>query len=62
MVVPMLEPEIVARIRLLKQLRWRSKRIAREPGAARNSVRRYLCGSAEVEVQARPARAHRHAL
>lgn len=53
-VVPMLEPEIVERIRLLKQLRWGSKRIARELGVARNSVRRYLRGGAEVEVQARP--------
>ncbi len=54
MVVPMLDPEIVVRIRLLQQLRWGSKRIARELGIARNSVRRYLRGGAAAEVQARP--------
>ncbi len=54
MVVPMLDPEIVERIRLLQQLRWGSKRIARELGVARNSVRRYLRGGAAVAVQARP--------
>lgn len=54
MVVPMLDPEIVERIRLLQQLRWGSKRIARELGIARNSVRRYLRGGAAAEVQARP--------
>ncbi|MEZ4404579.1 MAG: IS21 family transposase [Kofleriaceae bacterium] len=50
----MLDPEIVERIRLLQQLRWGSKRIARELGIARNSVRRYLRGGAAAEVQARP--------
>ena len=54
MVVPMLDPEIVERIRLLQQLRWGSKRIARELGVARNRVRRYLRGGAAVAVQARP--------
>lgn len=54
MVVPMLEPEVVSRIRLLKRLGWGTKRIAREVGAARNSVRRYLREGAAAEKQERP--------
>jgi len=55
MVVPMLEPEIVSRIRLLHRLGWGTKRIAREVGAARNSVRRYLREGEAAERQERPA-------
>ena len=51
---PMLEPEVVVRIRLLQQLGWGTKRIAREVGAARNSVRRYLREGAAAEKQERP--------
>ena len=54
MVVPMLDPEVVERIRLLRQLGWGTKRIAREVGAARNSVRRYLREGAAAEKQTRP--------
>lgn len=53
-VVPMLEPEVVVRIRLLQQLGWGTKRIAREVGAARNSVRRYLREGTAAERQERP--------
>lgn len=53
-VVPMLDPEIVARIRLLGQLGWGAKRIAREVGVARNSVRRYLREGEAAEKQVRP--------
>lgn len=54
MVVPMLDPEVVSRIRLLHRMGWGAKRIAREVGAARNSVRRYLREGAAAEKQARP--------
>jgi transposase len=51
--VPMLDPEIVVQIRALKSLGWGTKRIAREVGCARNSVRRYL-READAETQSRP--------
>src|SRR5687767_7743220 len=54
MVVPMLDPEVVSRIRLLHRMGWGAKRIAREVGAARNSVRRYLREGAAAEKQERP--------
>ena len=54
MAVPMLDPEIVTRIRVLKQLGWGTKRIAAEVGVARNSVRRYLREGAAAERQQRP--------
>lgn len=54
MTVPMLDPEVVVRIRLLRQLGWGTKRIALEVGAARNSVRRYLREGAAAEKQTRP--------
>jgi len=54
MVVPMLDPEVVSRIRLLHRMGWGTKRIAREVGAARNSVRRYLREGAAAEKQERP--------
>lgn len=53
-VVPMLDPEVVAHIRLLQQLGWGTKRIAVEVGVARNSVRRYLRQGAAAEKQERP--------
>lgn len=55
MVVPMLDPEVVSRIRLLHRMGWGTKRIAREVGAARNSVRRYLREGVAAETQERPA-------
>ena len=54
MVVPMLDPEVVSRIRLLRRMGWGTKRIAREVGAARNSVRRYLREGDAAERQVRP--------
>jgi hypothetical protein len=51
MVVP---PEIVRQIRTLAKLRWGAKRIARELGISRNTVRRYLRGGVAAEVQVRP--------
>lgn len=52
--VPMLDPEIVERIRALHQLGWGTRRIADELGCSRNSVKRYLRGGAAAEVQTRP--------
>ncbi len=40
--VPMIEPDSVRQIRLLQERGWGAKRIARELGIARNTVRRYL--------------------
>ena len=53
-VVPMLDPEVVVHIRLLEQRGWGTRRIAREVGAARNSVRRYLRQGETAEKQVRP--------
>ncbi|MCA9673704.1 MAG: IS21 family transposase [Dehalococcoidia bacterium] len=50
----MLDPEVVSRIRLLRRMGWGTKRIAREVGAARNSVRRYLREGDAAERQVRP--------
>jgi transposase len=52
--VPMVEPEVVVRIRALGAMGWGAKRVAREVGVARNTVRRYLRGGGAAEVQARP--------
>src|SRR5690349_21678913 len=52
-VVTMVEPEVVRRMRDLSAMGWGSKRIAHELGVARNTVKRYLRGGAEVEVQER---------
>ena len=52
--VPMVDPEIVKQIRALAALGWGTKRIARELGCARNSVRRYLREGAAAETQTRP--------
>lgn len=51
----MVESEVVRQIRLLHEAGWGAKRIAREVGVARNTVRRYL-RSSHAEVQLRPAR------
>lgn len=50
----MVDPEIVRQIRTLKALKWGSKRIAKELGIARNTVKRYLQLSDEVLIQVRP--------
>jgi transposase len=50
----MLDPEVVDRIRELSGQGLGSKRIARQLGISRNSVRRYLAG-ATVGLQQRPA-------
>lgn len=52
--VPMLDSEIVERIRALHQMGWGSRRIAVELGCSRNSVKRYLRGGADAETQTRP--------
>lgn len=54
--VQMLEPEVVRQVRGLKTQGWGVKRIARELGIARNTVRRYLRGGPAAEVQIRPRR------
>jgi hypothetical protein len=51
----MVDPEIVRQIRALASLGWGAKRIAREVGVARNSVRRYLRDGTDAETQTRPA-------
>jgi transposase len=52
----MVEPEIIRQIRDLAARGWGAKRIARELEVARNTVRRYLRGGSEAEVQVRPGR------
>ena len=52
--VPMVDPEVVKQIRALAALGWGKKRIARELGVARNSVKRYLRGGAAADTQTRP--------
>jgi transposase len=52
--VSMVEPEVVRQVRVLSARGWGSKRIAQELGVARNTVRRYLRGGSELEVQQRP--------
>jgi transposase len=53
--VPMVEAEAVREMRELAERGWGAKRIARELGLARNTVRRYLRRGPEAEVQERPA-------
>ena len=53
--VPMVEAEAVREMRELAGRGWGAKRIARELGLARNTVRRYLRGGPAAEVQERPA-------
>lgn len=50
----MVDPEIVKQIRALAALGGGKKRIARELGVARNSVRRYLREGEPAETQTRP--------
>jgi transposase len=52
--VPMVEAEAVRQMRDLATKGWGAKRIARELGLARNTVRRYLRGAA-AEVQQHPS-------
>jgi len=52
----MLEPEVVRQVRGLREQGWGVKRIARELGIARNTVRRYVRGGLAAEVQTRPHR------
>src|SRR5258707_11095401 len=53
--VSMVEPELVRQVRALGEQGLGSKRIARELGIARNTVRRYLRGGETAERQVRPA-------
>lgn len=50
----MVEPEVVRQMRELARRRWGAKRIAKELGVSRNTVRRYLRGGEAAEVQVRP--------
>lgn len=52
----MIEPELVRQIRALVALGWGSKRIGRELGISRGTVRRYRRGGEAAEVQQRPTR------
>lgn len=52
----MVEPEIVRQIRALDEFGWGARRIAREVGVNRGTVKRYLRGGAAAEVQRRPTR------
>jgi len=52
--VAMVDPEDVVRMRVLAGMGSGSKRISREVGVARSTVRRYLRGGPEAEVQERP--------
>lgn len=53
--VPMVEVEAVRQMRDLASKGWGAKRIARELGLARNTVRRYLRGGEAAEVQRHPS-------
>jgi len=50
----MVDPEVVQQIRGLRTQGWGAKRIARELGIARNTVKRYLRGGDAALVQMRP--------
>lgn len=52
--VPMVEPEVVRRIEGLRRGGLGAKRIARELGLSRNTVRRYLRGGAAARQSTRP--------
>ena len=52
----MVEPEIIRQIRDLAARGWGAKRIARELEVARNTVKRYLRGGSDAEIQVRPGR------
>ena len=53
--VAMVDPEIVRQIRAFAELRWGSRRIARELGIARKTAKRYMHGGVAAETQTRPA-------
>jgi transposase len=53
--VPVIEAKSVQELRDLHARGWGAKRIARELGLARNTVRRYLREGREAEVQTRPS-------
>ncbi len=53
--VPMVEAEAVREMRDLASRGWGAKRIARELGLARNTVRRYLRGGSAAELQQHPS-------
>jgi transposase len=50
----MVEQEVVRQMRVLAEAGWGAKRIAREVGVARNTVRRYLRARSEKPKQERP--------
>jgi len=52
--VPMIEPDSVRQLRELAKRGWGAKRIARELGLARNTVRRYVRGGPAADKQERP--------
>src|SRR5262245_22846326 len=52
---PMVTPDVVRQIHTLAALRWGAKRIARELGLSKNTVKRYLRAGAAAETQVRPA-------
>jgi DNA invertase Pin-like site-specific DNA recombinase len=52
----MVEPEVVRQMRELLALGWGAKRISRELGIARNTVRRYRREGEAAEAQIRPGR------
>jgi transposase len=49
----MVEQEVVRRMRALAEAGWGHKRIAREVGVARNTVRRYLRAGRGADTQMR---------
>jgi transposase len=53
--VPMVDPEVVRQIHALRSLCWGSKRIAKELGVTRNTVKRYLRGGQAAKTQQRPS-------
>ncbi|QRK12181.1 hypothetical protein JQX13_20355 [Archangium violaceum] len=50
----MVDQEVVRRIRVLAETGWGHKRMAREVGVARNTVRRYLRAGSEADKQVWP--------
>jgi predicted transcriptional regulator len=51
----MIEPQVVRQLRQLQARGWGTKRIARELGLARNTIRRYLRDDVAPVRQQRPA-------
>lgn len=52
----MVDPEVVRQIHSLVAFGWGARRIGREVGVARGTVRRYLRGAGAEETQRRPSR------